>query len=195
MTFDPQKHHRRSIRLKGYDYSQAGAYFVTIVAYQREALFGEIVHGMVCLNEWGALVENEWRRLEKRFDRVSMDEFIVMPNHLHGVLVIKESIESIGQLRSGLVGAGHENSILSGDSSLAPPLQSARSLGAIIQAYKSTTARWINSLRRTTGAPVWQRYYYEHIVRDAPEMNRNRQYIQENPQHWEKDRENPFKTI
>ena len=107
--YDPLKHHRRSIRLKGYDYSQAGAYFVTVVAWWRECLFGEIEGGEMHLNAFGSLVDNEWQRLAQRFDRVVTGEFIVMPNHLHGILFIGD-----GQRKSDSVGAGQETTLRTG---------------------------------------------------------------------------------
>ncbi len=183
-SYDPQRHHRRSIRMKGYDYTQPGAYFVTVVAYGRQIIFGDVIDGVLQLNEFGFLVETEWRRLWQRFDWVVTDEIIVMPNHVHGILFI---------VYHDTVGAGQKNSDQSGESSLAPPLQnSPGSLGAIIRAYKSTTTRLINGLRHTPGVPVWQRNYYEHIVRDEKEMDAIRQYIQNNPAQWELDQENPL---
>jgi len=170
--------------MKGYDYTQPGAYFVTVVAYGRQIIFGDVIDGVLQLNEFGFLVETEWRRLWQRFDWVVTDEIIVMPNHVHGILFI---------VYHDTVGAGQKNSDQSGESSLAPPLQnSPGSLGAIIRAYKSTTTRLINGLRHTPGVPVWQRNYYEHIVRDEKEMDAIRQYIQNNPAQWELDQENPL---
>lgn len=196
MRYNPQKHHRRSIRLKGYDYSQPGAYFVTLVAHQREALFGKMVDGVVNLNGLGSLAMNEWCRLGERFENVIVDEFIVMPNHLHGVLFIQANRLTHS---NAIVGAGQKDTILPGIPPLAPPLPNApgltpASLGVIVGAYKSKTARLINGLRHTPGLPVWQRNYYEHIVRDEAELNRIRQYIQNNPLQWAEDRENPARS-
>lgn len=197
------KHHRRSIRLKDYDYTSSGAYFVTLVAWQRELLFGEVIDGKVCLNALGVLVENEWRRLGQRFGQVALDEFIIMPNHIHGILLIAENDDT-----NSVVGARQEKSILSGESSLASPLPNSPknptgaisgSLGAVVGAYKSKTARLINGLRRTRGAPVWQRNYYEHIIRNEAELGRIQAYIQNNPIRWGTDKlrptagPNPFK--
>ena len=212
--YDPQKHHRRSIRLKGYDYTQPGAYFVTLVAWGRECLFGELEGGEMHRNDYGLLVENEWRRLEKRFNRVIADEFITMPNHVHAILFLvdPDSAEAdhdpsntvgAGQEDSVVpgVGAGQEGSIQSGESSFAPPLRDdphiaahLQTLGEIIRAYKSTTARLINGLRRTPGIPVWQRNYYEHVIRNEEDLKRIRAYIHDNPRQWERDRENPLKS-
>jgi REP-associated tyrosine transposase len=210
-VFDPKKYHRRSIRLSGYDYAQAGAYFITIVTWQRGCLFGEIREEDVSLNPYGELAENEWRRLEERFRQVRVDEFVVMPNHVHGILEIAD------------VGAGQEEAFMSGKVSFAPPLRETKneirragqqddletgldffapplrdtsilksgSLGAIVGAYKATTARLINGLRGIRGAPVWQRNYYEHIIRDEGEWEAIRAYIRNNPFEWEMDLENP----
>jgi hypothetical protein len=87
-SYDPQIHHRRSIQLKGYDYSQPGAYFVTLVTRQRDCLFGEIVHGMMQLNPIGKIIQSEWQRLPRHFHNIKLDAFMVMPNHLHGAIVI-----------------------------------------------------------------------------------------------------------
>ena len=191
--YEPQKHHRRSIRLKGYDYTQPGAYFITLVTYQREYLFGEVVKGEVVLNEWGYLALNEWQRLGQRYEQVIIDESIVMPNHVHGILLIRG--------KSDAVGAGQETTLQIAPNFFAPPLPHAPlrdasgvvpgSVGAIVGAYKSTTARLINGLRRTPGAPVWQRNYYEHIIRNERDLDEIRAYVRNNPLQWELDLENP----
>ena len=182
--------------MKGYDYTLAGGYFVTLVIWGHTCVFGEIIDGNMHLNHYGTLVENEWRRLEKRFPQVVVDEWIVIPNHLHGILMIVEveSIDTVGarqrdSILSG-VGVRQENSNQSGGSSFASPLQPG-SLGAIVGAYKSTTARLINGLRRTPGAPVWQRNYYEHIIRNERDLDEIRAYVRNNPLQWELDHENP----
>jgi len=91
MKFDPQIHHRRSIRLKGYDYSQFGAYFVTIVVWQREALFGEIVNGEMMLNRYGQIVMNAWSDLPKHYPHTELGAFIIMPNHVHGIILLNDN--------------------------------------------------------------------------------------------------------
>jgi REP element-mobilizing transposase RayT len=189
--YEPQKHHRRSIRLKGYDYTQPGAYFITLVTYQREYLFGEVVKGEVVLNEWGYLALNEWQRLGQRYEQVIIDESIVMPNHVHGILLIRG--------KSDAVGAGQETTLQIAPNFFAPPLPHAPlrdasgvvpgSVGAIVGAYKSTTSRLINGLRNTIGASVWQRNYYERIIRDEAELRHIREYILNNPLKWELDLE------
>lgn len=125
MPYDPQRHHRRSIRLPGYDYTQVGGYFITIVVHERACLFGEVVNGVMRLNAWGEIARAEWFQT------------------------------------------------------------------AVVRQFKSITAKRINALRNTPGAPVWQRNDYEHIIRNDEEWQRIRQYIQDNPARWEADRENP----
>lgn len=177
MKFDSQKHHRRSIRLKGYDYSQAGAYFVTIVTWQREMLFGEIVGGEMKLNEFGQIVYEKWQWLETQYEYVELGAWVVMPNHFHGILIIHND----GRSRSR---AAHE-----GDSRIAPtPI---KPLGGLIGAFKTVSSKHINLLRKTNGIPVWQRNYYEHIIRNEREMDNIHRYIESNPTRWNDDDENP----
>ena len=176
--------YRRSTRLPDYDYTSAGAYFVTLVTYGRECLFGDVINGEIVLNEWGNLAKNEWWRLGQRFEQVDVDKTIIMPNHIHGILCF--------------VGAGLEYMMNSEEPSLAPPLRkipspglAPGSLGAIVGAFKSTTARLINGLRHTPGALVWQRNYYDRVIRDEIELKRVREYIYCNPLNWKMDQENP----
>jgi len=170
VTFDPDEHHRRSLRLKGYDYSRAGAYFVTICTHGRECLFGEIMDGEMRLNAAGQAAQADWVRLPERFQSIELDEFVIMPNHLHGII---------------LVGAG-----------LAPPggkgaASSAPTLGHILRAFKSISAIAVNRLLGRSGRSVWQRNYYEHIVRNENELAHIREYIANNHAQWALDRENP----
>jgi REP element-mobilizing transposase RayT len=170
--FDPKIHHRRSIRLKGYDYSQEGAYFVTIVAWQRECLFGEVVDGEMVLNEFGKIIDETWQWLEKQYPYVQLGARVVMPNRSHGILKI--------------------NDIGRGGSRTAPTLPVKRKpLGRLIGAFKTVSTKQINLLRDTEGQVVWQRNYYERIFRDEREMDRIHRYIEANPSQWADDDENP----
>ena len=171
MKFDPDIHHRRSIRLKGYDYSQAGAYFVTIVTWQREMLFGEITDGELVLNEFGQIVSEKWQWLESQYRYIELGAWIVMPNHFHGILVIHD------------FGRGGSRS--------APTPIKRKPLGGLIGAFKTVSTKHINLLRNTEGQLVWQRNYYEHIIRNEPEMDRISRYIESNPSQWAEDDENP----
>lgn len=189
MKYDPARHHRQSIRLRGYDYTQAGAYFVTIVVRDRECLLGNIVDGEMRLNDYGRIVAAEWRKIPARFPHVTTDASIVMPNHLHGIVVINGR---------GEVGAMHPPATssnplrLSADASPLPPTGTVPgSLGAIIQNFKSTSSRQVNALRQTSGLPLWQRNYFERIIRNERELNRIREYIVNNPLRWALDTEHP----
>ena len=182
MQHNPDKHRRRSIRLKGYDYSQAGAYFVTICDWQRECLFGDIVDGEVRLNEYGRIVEKEWSRTSTIRPNIEIDIFVVMPNHFHGILVIN----GVGDSCRGVL-------------QYAPTERTFRSpsqtVGAIIRGFKSTLAKKINQIRDTPGHPVWQRNYYEHVIPNEEDLNRIRQYVTENPMKWSEDENNPLNII
>lgn len=178
MTHDPRKWRRRSIRLKGYDYTQAGGYFITLVAHDRQCLFGEIINGEMRLNEYGAIVTEEWNHTAMIRPNVELDAFVVMPNHIHGIIMI----------------------VCRGESQFAPtetiePKQPFRSpsgtIGAIIRGFKSATTKRINQSRNTPGVPVWQRNYYEHIIRNDKDLHAIQGYIVNNALQWELDRENP----
>ncbi len=171
MKYDPEKHHRGSIRLRGYDYSQQGAYFVTICAQNGECLFGEVVDGKMQLNECGNIVQEFWNRITMRFSNVRVDVHIVMPNHIHGIIVIAD------KCRGGV----------------SPP-QKKRTLGQIVAYFKYQSTKEILNTPQcgcSTGTTIWQRNYYEHIIRNQEDLNQIRQYIMKNPLKWELDSENP----
>ncbi len=174
MKFDPKIHHRHSIRLQGYDYTQSGAYFVTIIAWQRECLFGEIVDGEMQLNQFGKIVERAWFDLPKHYPHVELGTFCIMPNHVHAVILLIDGI-----VRAGLKPA---------------PTMARHPLSEIVRAFKSFSARRINELRKTQGIPVWQRNYYEHIIRNDEEHNRIYLYIEANVDNWVNDDENPMRS-
>lgn len=188
MSYDSDRHHRRSIRLRGYDYAQAGAYFVTICTKDRACLFGEVVDGEIRPNETGRIVQTTWDRLASHYPGVQIDEFVVMPNHIHGIVV--------------LPGRDDDNQHTVGAQFIAPPIGTganpstgainrAPTLGAVVRGFKARITNAINDIRQTPGALVWQRNYYEHIIRDDDDLNRIRQYILDNPARWAFDRENP----
>lgn len=170
---------RRSIRLKGYDYSQAGAYFITIVAQDRMHLFGEVGKGEMQLNAAGRMILAEWEALPQRFPTVEIDAFVVMPNHVHGIVIITDG--------PGVVGAGSEPA----PTTPATAHTARHGLPEIVRQFKTFSARRINALRGTPGVSVWQRNYYEHIIRNDEALERIRRYILENPARWMRDREKP----
>ena len=192
--FDPERHHRRSIRLNGYDYSSAGAYFVTICTRGRECILGDVVNGEWQMNEFGQVVKEYWGSISGHFKNIITDEFIVMPNHLHGIVVISYS-DCRGEVTSpspisktyGAIQKDAETTMQGGET---PPLQII-TLGKIIAYFKYQSAIQINQIRNTSGLPVWQRNYYEHIIRDEDDMNRYREYIVNNPLKWAMDENNP----
>lgn len=189
MPYDPDQHNRRSIRLKGYDYTQPGAYFVTICTYKRVWLFGDVVDGRMRLNPFGRIVADEWRRTERLRDNVALDAFVVMPNHVHGIIVIAADPDGDG--------SNHCR-----DTARRVPTGTNRrfgqprpgSLPTIVGAFKSACTRRINRLRVAAGAPVWQRNYYEHVVRNRRALERIRRYIRQNPARWHRDRNHPAQT-
>lgn len=183
-THARETYHRRSIRLRDYDYSQEGAYYVTICTHARSCVLGAVIGENVRLNRFGQMIRDEWLRTLQIRPEVELDDFVVMPNHLHGIILL-----------SSTVGA-YRNTPLRDD----PPnnrsfVSPSRTLGAIIRGFKSTTTVQINRLRNSAGSPLWQRNYYEHVVRDFNDLNRIREYIQNNPLQWSSDEENPINII
>ncbi len=174
MTYDPRRHRRRSIRLKGYDYTQPGAYFVTMVTHHRRPLFGEVVDGEMRLNMFGEIVEWTWRDLPNHVANIVLDAFVVMPNHVHGIVIIVDD--------KHIVGAGSEP---------APTNRKRHGLPEIVRQFKTFSARRINEHRGVRGVPVWQRNYYEHIIRNERALHRIRAYIRNNPRRWAMDRNHP----
>ncbi len=187
--FDPQKHHRRSIRLKGYDYSSEGAYYITIVAQGRECLFGEIVYGGMILNDAGQMIVKWWNELPNKFPNIVLGEFVVMPNHFHGIIFIMETVGA--DLR--VCPDDEENvSAQKGEHVGSPP---RTSLSRIIQWFKTmTTNEYIRGVKQLNWKPfvgkLWQRNYYEHIIRNEKDLQRIADYIVANPSRWNEDDNN-----
>jgi REP element-mobilizing transposase RayT len=166
---------RHSVRLPDYDYSQPGAYFVTICTKDRRNLFGGVVNEEMCLSRFGGVVKACWEDLPRHFAEVDVNEFVVMPNYIHGIVVLVDGM--------GTACRAHTTE------RYARPVTG--SLPTIIRSFKSAATKRINEIRRTPGQPVWQRNYYEHVVRTEEEMNRIREYIAGNPATWHDDVENP----
>ncbi len=169
-------HRRRPLRLRGFDYSREGAYFVTICTRNRECQFGEVVDGRMRLGEAGQVIQAVWDRLSERFPTIESDAFIVIPNHVHGILV--------------LVGEGLALP-MRGAASSAPTGSASSTLGNVVRVFKSLSAIGVNRLLSRSGLPLWQRNYFEHVIRSEESLNRIREYIETNPLSWEMDRENP----
>ena len=177
VTARPQRQ-RRSIRLPSYDYGHPGSYFVTVCTNQRLFLLGEVVGGEVNLSPYGAVVMNCGHDFVNHYAHVELDAFVVMPNHIHGIIVLTDVD------RRTDVGAGLKP---------APTTARDRSYGLpeIVRAFKTFSSRRINEARATPGESVWQRNYYERVIRDEAELDRARQYIVGNPANWSSDVENP----
>jgi putative transposase len=181
MKFDPQKHHRRSIRIKEFDYAQPGGYFVTIVTYQRDYIFGNIVNEEIQLNAFGKIADECWRAIPDHFRNVELGAYIVMPNHVHGIIVINET--GMATNSSPFVGARHASPL--------PRGVKPHSIGAIVGSFKSAVTKRIGRELNATG--IWQRNYYEHVIRNHEDWDRIHRYIETNPSIWTEDEENPTK--
>ena len=182
---------RRSIRLKEYDYSQSGAYFVTICAHDRECLFGEIVDGKMILNDAGRMIEKWMHELSRKFNGIALGKYIIMPNHIHYI------IENIGSVGADLCVCPNNNDIDTNDIENRDMGEHAGSpLHKIVQWFKTmTTNEYIRNVKRNGWQPfssrLWQRNYYERVIRNEDELNEIRQYIIDNPAKWYTDEENP----
>ena len=187
-------HHRRSIRLKGYDYSQAGAYFVTICAKDRECLFGDVVDGEMRVNDGGRMIKKWWRESSRKFQNIELDEFVIMPNHLHGIIVI------VGVALCGRPGIDAQSPKTGNTPQTGQPHRVAPTLGDIIDWFKTmTTNEYIRNVRQDNWPPfngrLWQRNYYEHVIRNGEGLTSIRQYIVDNPAKWAEDEDNPVNII
>jgi REP element-mobilizing transposase RayT len=200
MPYNPAIHNRHSIRLPGYNYSQAGAYFLTILTHKKEHLFGEVVEGVMNLSPVGAIVQEEWLKIPTNFSNILQDAFVIMPNHMHGILVITEgevcegkgkgkAFEKRGnqKVHSTSSYSIHYKKSANMDSNALPIRLGSQpgSLPAIVQNFKSVSSRRINKLLGTPGSTIWHRNYYEHIIRNEVDFERIVAYIELNPQKWE----------
>lgn len=196
-------HHRRSIRLPEYDYSQAGAYFITICTHNREPLFGQIIDGEMRLNAIGQIVMDIWFETPVHFHHIELGQFVVMPNHIHGIIIIND-VAPVGvrhaeplqypvrarHIPPGPVRARHAVPV---------PLPQIEQFGkptpgtipTIIRSFKSAVTKRINEHRRTPGVLVWQRNYWEHIIRNEKSFETIATYIAYNPIQWEQDSLHP----
>ncbi|WP_017259785.1 transposase [Pedobacter arcticus] len=208
MKYDPRIHHRRSIRLKGYDYSKAGAYFITICCEKMACRFGEVNEDGMMLNELGEIAYAEWIKLAERFDCFELDVFQIMPNHMHGIIVLKDVDVNVGAtLAVAQTPAAHIDLVKLDDSAKpndlaeldvqaerfragASPAPTA-SVPDIVGAYKSlvsnTCLKIFKSKNKTMGK-LWQRNYYEHIIRDERAYQNISHYIINNPAKWFDDK-------
>ncbi len=201
MPYNPEIHHRRSIRLQGYDYSQARAYFLTICTHGRECLFGEIRDEKMYLNDIGRIVAHEWLKSPVIRAEIELDEWVVMPNHMHGIAVITDAgakqrnvtkkrkavdqywtdNQPVGQFTGRFIGQP------SGRPPIVPTGPKKKSVGAMMAGFKSSVTGRVNAYRQSPGSEVWQRNYWDHVIRNATELDTLRKYIQTNPARWQED--------
>ena len=163
---------RKEMRLEQYDYSLPGVYFLTFCVKNHRLLFGTVTDGAVHLSAAGKMVKDTWEGMTRHYRYVALDDFVVMPNHFHGLLVIN------------------------GDPGLQPTIpEKIQPLGQLVAEFKSLTTKRINKARETPGQPLWQRNYWDRVIRNEKELNRIREYILTNPSRWEVDRLNPDARI
>lgn len=216
MGYDPKLHHRRSIRLKDFDYSTPGGYFITFNVHQRVCLLGEIKASMMHTSAFGEAVRAVWENLPKHYPNLELDAFVVMPNHIHAIFILNENTTVGPGLRPGLKGGNTNNDIgenleaahLNGDDGggrpgLRPgPINGGtnkpvvrKPVTVMVGSLKSFSARRINQLRSMKGVPVWQEDYFETIIRNEEQLQAIREYIIHNPLNWETDSENPSRKV
>lgn len=178
MKYDPEIHRRRNIRLKGYDYSREGAYFVTICTSGRECLLGIIENEAMVLNELGKIVLAVWEDLPHHIAGFIHGEFVIMPNHVHGIVILDRA-NLPDKLRAGLE----------------PAPTKWPTLSEVVRQFKTFSARRINAIRDARGVPVWQRNFYEHIIRNEDDYQRIAEYVVTNPARWAEDTLHPNASV
>ena len=212
MRYNPDIHHRQSIRLKGYDYSSVGTYFITICTKNMECLFGEVVEGKMVLNDVGRIVENEWLKTSIIRKNIELDEFIIMSDHMHGIIKITEGNtnnrrgDSVNRpvwpvedpaddhgstndqrvdAQSGATDTTRATHTQNRATHRVAPTLMSGSIGSIIGQYKSVTTKQVNRLRNSSIISIWQRNYYDEIIHNEKQLNETRKYIINNPIEWE----------
>jgi len=173
MTYNPINHHRRTIRLRGYDYSKEGIYFITLCTEGRACLFGGITDGAMRLNDAGKIAEKCWLDIPLHFPHTSLDAFIIMPNHIHGIISVGAKNFSPLHVDKNTGEVSH-------------PHGTTKTIGSIVRGFKIGVTKWMRTNTSIYG--VWQRNYWEHIVRGEEELNGIREYIQNNPAQWINDK-------
>lgn len=193
MTFNPDIHHRRSIRLRGYDYSQAGMYFVTICTQGRLCLFGDIADGAMRLNDAGLMIERWYFELKNKFPDIQCGEFVCMPNHVHAIVTNVGADRCVRPDLPVQIGqTARIGQLQTGQTRGSAPTGAGTSLSSVVQWFKTmSTNEYIRGVKQNGWQPfpakLWQRNYYEHIIRDEDSYLKIADYIQTNPQRWPED--------
>ncbi len=206
MKYNPKIHHRRSIRLKGYDYSQAGLYFVTICCQDRECLFGKIVGAEnflpeMVLNDAGKIANECWLKIPEHFPNAVLHEYIIMPNHVHGIIELTETVGANQHSPETNTPETNNNAVMAnqyspetngakpetnGAKNVSPLRSPSKTIGSIVRGYKIGVTKWFRTNADIKN--VWQRNYYEHIIRDEQSYQRIAEYIVNNPEKWQADK-------
>jgi REP element-mobilizing transposase RayT len=204
--YNPLIHHRRSIRLQGYDYSQTGLYFITICIHNRQCLFGRIENNEMQLSEFGCIAHKQWSTLNERFPHIQLDEFQIMPNHMHGIVHIVGATLAVARNNQDAVARNNQDAVADDGrgndkgAGASPAPTAAKTIGDIVGAYKSLVAnecltihkqKFVGSDFIPAMEKIWQRNYYEHIIRNETSYHRIRKYIIDNPARWQDDKFNP----
>ncbi|MHB1177707.1 MAG: transposase [Daejeonella sp.] len=205
--YNPNIHHRRSIRLKGYDYSRAGLYFITICVQNRKCLFGDIENGEMILNAAGKMANDEWRKIPERFSNVQLHEYVVMPNHFHAIMEIVGATLVVARKNETV--APNDETVAPNDEMVAPNDETVsddekgqpqgiaptktKTVGDIVGAYQSiVTVEYIRGVKQlgwqSFNGKLWQRNYHEHIIRDKQSYQRISEYIINNSKNWKGDK-------
>ena len=182
MNYNPDRYRRRSIRLKGHDYSKPGYYHVTICSQDRECLFGEIIDRKMTLNEIGEIIDMQWRNLSVKYPRIGNNDYVIMPNHLHRIIHIQRRggvAPPVDGKSPGNPGAG------------TAPLHKTPNLGQIVGFLKYITTKLVNTMYETPGKKLWQRGFFDQILRNETDVYEIRTYIKNNPRNWIDDEYNP----
>jgi putative transposase len=203
IMYNPKIHHRHSIRLKNYDYSSGGMYFITICTIEKKCIFRDIINGEMKLSPIGEIANNRWLEIPEHFKNVELDEFIIMPNHVHGIIVIND----INNKTNNHCDAGLGEGLGEGTSPLQHIHQpiydmgqqikskqsdtQKRTLGQVVAYYKYGSTKEINTIYNSVGKKIWQRNYYDRIIRNEKELDKICEYIINNPLKWELDKEHP----
>ena len=197
MQYNPNIHHRKSIRLKGYDYSQEGKYFITICVQDRKCLFGEIVDGEIMLNDAGRIANECWLNIPEHFPHAVLHQHVVMPNHIHGIIELFAANMVVGanndspEMQPGganmVVGANNYSPLRTPQPTPQPlpPRSPSKTIGSIVRGYKIGVAKWFRI--HSDIDKIWQRNYWEHIIRDDQSFQRISEYIINNPKNWGND--------
>ncbi|MFH1321660.1 MAG: transposase [Bacteroidota bacterium] len=186
MKYNPEIHNRKSLRLKGFDYSRPGAYSITLCTQNRECLFGEIMNNEMIYNEYGLIVKQEWIKSEEIRNEIKLDVYQIMPNHLHAIVwIINVGDDIYCRDKRPFIPT------INKPGTKQIPKMRPRSLSSLMAGFESSATKKINQLRSSPGCKVWQYNFYDHIIRNKQELYRIGQYIIDNPKNWKNDEHNP----